>query len=134
MSIDKAYRKVQQRLKIEKAQKSAIDNNKTTTNSSYDLKYGDMREKSKEIQDNSIDLIFTDPPYNEEGISLYGELARIAQRVLKPGGSLVTFIGHYALFKIGKQIEDNSVFGLHLKGPGDVLSVHAIETEFRRGL
>ena len=34
-----------------------------------------------------------------------GALAKLAQRVLKPGGSLITIIGHYALFKIGKQID-----------------------------
>ncbi len=64
-----------------------------------------MQEKGKEVEDNSIDLIFTDPPYNEESIPLYGDLARLAHRGLKPGGSLVTFIGLYALFKIGKQID-----------------------------
>ena len=72
-----------------------------------------MQEKGSEIDDNSIDLILTDPPYNEESISLYGELARLAQRVLKPGGSLITIIGHYALFKIGKQITDNSELEYH---------------------
>ena len=72
-----------------------------------------MQEKGLEIADNSIDLILTDPPYNEESIPLYGELAKLAQRVLKPGGSLITIIGHYALFKIGKQITDNSELEYH---------------------
>ena len=31
--------------------------------------------------------------------------AKLAQRVLKPGGSLITIIGHYALFKIGRPAE-----------------------------
>ena len=43
-----------------------------------------MQEKGSKIADNSIDLILTDPPYNEESIPLYGELAKLAQRVLKP--------------------------------------------------
>ena len=34
-----------------------------------------MQEKGSEIADNSIDLVLTDPPYNEESIPLYGELA-----------------------------------------------------------
>ena len=72
-----------------------------------------MQEKGLEIADNSIELILTDPPYNEESIPLYGELAKLAQRVLKPGGSLITIIGHYAIFKIGKQITDNSELEYH---------------------
>ena len=52
------------------------------------------------IPDNSIDLIFTDPPYNEESVPLYGDLAKLAQRVLKPGGSLITFTRQSSLFEI----------------------------------
>jgi len=37
----------------------------------------------------------------------------LGQRVLKPGGSLITIIGHYALFKIGRQIEANSELEYH---------------------
>ncbi len=59
-----------------------------------------MRDKGKEIAANSIDLIFTDPPYNQESVPLYGDLAKLAQRVLKPGGSLITFIGQAALFDV----------------------------------
>ena len=81
--------------------------------SDIDLKLGPMQEKGSEIADNSIDLIITDPPYNEESIPLYGEIAKLAQRVLKPGGSLITIIGHYALFKIGKEITDNSELEYH---------------------
>jgi DNA modification methylase len=74
-----------------------------------------MRDKgiAKEIADNSIDLIFTDPPYSEESVPLYGDLAKLAQRVLKPGGSLVTFIGQYALFEINDIIKNNSDLRYH---------------------
>jgi DNA modification methylase len=45
-------------------------------------------------------LIFTDPPYGEEYLPLYQELAKLAVRVLKPGGSLVFFVGHIILDKV----------------------------------
>jgi len=48
------------------------------------LIHGDFNGKSKGIPDNSIDLIFTDPPYAVEILHLYSELAKIAERVLKP--------------------------------------------------
>ena len=52
------------------------------------------------IPDNSIDLIFTDPLYDREHMPLYANLAEVADRVLKDGGSLVTYIGQYALPEI----------------------------------
>ncbi len=45
------------------------------------------------IEDNSVSLIFTDPPYHDEYLSLFGDLAKQAIRILKDGGSLLTFVG-----------------------------------------
>jgi ParB-like chromosome segregation protein Spo0J len=63
------------------------------------LTVGDFRDVMQSMPENSIDIIFTDPPYDEETIPLYGELARLGARVLKPGGSLIAYAGHYALPK-----------------------------------
>ena len=52
------------------------------------------------ISDSSIDLIFTDPLYHREYLSLYANLAEVADRVLKDGGSLITYISQYALPEI----------------------------------
>jgi 16S rRNA G966 N2-methylase RsmD len=49
------------------------------------------------IGDKSIDLIFTDPPYHKEWLPMYEPLGKLACRVLKEGGSLVMYAGHYAL-------------------------------------
>lgn len=66
-------------------------------NDSYLLRCGDFRSLAGDIPDNSVDFIFTDPPYDAGSIPLYGDLARIAQRILRPGGSLMAYAGHYAL-------------------------------------
>jgi len=58
---------------------------------------GDFREVLKSEPNNSIDLIFTDPPYDENTIKVFGDLAKIANRILKPKGSLLTYVGHYAI-------------------------------------
>lgn len=50
-----------------------------------------------EIPDGSVDLIFTDPPYNRASVGLYADLADFAARKLVPGGSLITYLGDYAL-------------------------------------
>ena len=56
------------------------------------------------LPDNSIDLIFTDPPYGTGYLDLYGDLGKFANRVLKDGGSLVTFVGQHNMIKIGNSI------------------------------
>lgn len=61
---------------------------------------GDFRELFASWPENSVDLIFTDPPYDEKSIPLYGDLAKVASRILKPGGSLLCYAGHYAIGEI----------------------------------
>lgn len=55
---------------------------------------GDARELAKAIPDESIDLIFTDPPYLREFLPLYEWLASEAARILKPTGFLMVYAGN----------------------------------------
>lgn len=61
------------------------------------LHAGDFRELSAQIPDNSVDLVFTDPPYDRDSAPLYGDAARIAARILKPGGSFIAYTGQVNL-------------------------------------
>ena len=54
---------------------------------------GDFRELSAGIEDDSVDLIFTDPPYDGDSVVLYEDAARIAARILKPGASMIAYSG-----------------------------------------
>ena len=58
---------------------------------------GDARDLARRLPDESVDLIFTDPPYPREFLPLYGWLAEEAARVLKPGGLCVALCGHFAI-------------------------------------
>lgn len=59
---------------------------------------GDFRTVGAEkIPDNSVDLIFTDPPYLRKYIPVYGDLGQFAAQKLREGGSLVCYVGHYNL-------------------------------------
>jgi ParB-like chromosome segregation protein Spo0J len=69
---------------------------------------GDFREKASILEANSVDLIFTDPPYNKESLWVYKDLAIAADRLLRPGGSLITYIGQYAWHHILDSIENNN--------------------------
>lgn len=59
--------------------------------------HGDCAEVMAEMPDASVDLILTDPPYPREFEYLYVVLADSAARLLKPGKSLLTLLGHYQL-------------------------------------
>jgi len=62
---------------------------------------GDCFDRNVQAQiGESVDMIFTDPPYRNEDIPLYGDLAEYASHVLKPGGSLIAYAGHHALLDI----------------------------------
>jgi DNA modification methylase len=45
----------------------------------------------------SVDLVFTDPPYADRYIYLYEKMAFESSRLLVPGGSLITLTGTYRL-------------------------------------
>jgi len=57
------------------------------------------------VEGNSVSLIFTDPPYHEKYLHLYESLAVHASRVLREGGSLICYVGHYAIGKIINMME-----------------------------
>jgi DNA modification methylase len=74
---------------------------------------GDNLERIKELEDNSIDSIVTDPPY---GISFMGKkwdydvpgvaIWKECLRVLKPGGYLLSFAGTRTQHRMAVNIED----------------------------
>ena len=74
---------------------------------------GDCLEKMKELDDNSIDTIITDPPY---GISFMGkkwdyevpsiEIWEECLRVLKPGGTALIFAGSRTQHRMAVNVED----------------------------
>ena len=68
---------------------------------------GDCRELAAALPDESVDLVFTDPPYHDEFVGLYGDLAAIAARVLKPGGFCFAYAGIAYLTDIFRQMGDS---------------------------
>ena len=74
---------------------------------------GDCLAKMKEMADNSVDSVVTDPPY---GLAFMGKkwdydvpsavIWREALRVLKPGGHLLAFAGSRTYHRMAVNIED----------------------------
>lgn len=101
----------------------------TALPSSVDLRLGDFREVLADIPDNSIDLIFTDPPYPREFLPLWGDLARFAARVLKPGRLLIAYSGKLDLpsvmVRLGEEL--NYVWVCDLILPGAHSRIHPVQ-------
>jgi len=79
----------------------------------YQLFNGNNIDKLRELEDNSVDAVVTDPPY---GLSFMGkkwdydvpsvELWAECLRVLKPGGHLLAFAGTRTQHRMAVRIED----------------------------
>lgn len=65
---------------------------------------GDMVERGREIPDESVDLIFTDPPYPGEYLYLFDELSSLSARVLRPGGLCLSYSGQIHLPEIYRRL------------------------------
>jgi site-specific DNA-methyltransferase (adenine-specific) len=68
---------------------------------------GDFREVGQSIPDESVALVFTDPPYDAASLGLYGEAAKLAARVLLPGGSMLAYAPNYALPTVIKSCQEH---------------------------
>jgi ParB-like chromosome segregation protein Spo0J len=54
---------------------------------------GDFRTEGAKIADDSVDLIFTDPPYTADAMPIWRDFAIFGERVLRPGGWLLAYTG-----------------------------------------
>lgn len=57
------------------------------------------------LPNESVDLVFTDPPYHEGELDLYDELGQLASRVLKPGAYCITYCGKMFLPEVIEMLE-----------------------------
>ncbi|MGA9149614.1 MAG: ParB N-terminal domain-containing protein, partial [Candidatus Nitrosopolaris sp.] len=99
MTVHKAYRQINNQKKIEDL-KSKGANCNVKFPDDVKLIEGDLAEKCKDIQAESIDLIFTDPWYDDKSLPIYDEIAKVAATVLKDGGSLVTNCGQNLKYEV----------------------------------
>lgn len=86
------------------------------------LRVGDFRQVLNDIEPNSVDMILTDPPYPREFLHLWEPLGELGARVLKPGGVLVSYSGHYWLGEVIMALKKNLTycwtFCLRMSGGG----------------
>lgn len=73
-----------------------------------DLRVCSMEQLLGEVRD--LDAIVTDPPYPEEYLPLFGELARLAAAALKPDGVLAVMCGQSYLLRIGAEMSKHMTY------------------------
>jgi site-specific DNA-methyltransferase (adenine-specific) len=95
--INTVYKQIQNEKTRQELIKNAKENPTLKLPDSSELLYGDFRETLKDIPDNSIDLIFADPPYKKQDLHICNDLAAFAARVLKPGRSIMLYTGGYEI-------------------------------------
>ena len=94
----------------EKAERKAYTLKKELPVEMCRLLSADIRGGLPEVEDESVDYIITDPPYPKEYIPLYGDLSRLAARVLKPGGSLIVMTGQSYLPEVMAQLSSGMTY------------------------
>lgn len=77
------------------------------------------------LDDDSVDLILTDPPYPKEFLYLWDQLGEVAARVLKPDGYLATYSGQlyldYVMNKLGEHLSYCWMIALQHKGATQIV-------------
>jgi len=93
------------------------------------------RFQNKRILSNSIDAIITDPPYAAEYLKEWKDLSRIAKRILKPSGFLITYSGTVNLNEVFKILSNNLLFYWQLillhKGQNQLITARNIFCNYK---
>lgn len=70
---------------------------------------GDFRDVCRNIKDESVDAVICDPPYLKTSLDLWEPLGEVSNRVLKPGGFLITYAGVMYLNEIMSALSKNLI-------------------------
>jgi hypothetical protein len=105
-SIHKEYTEIKKEEKLEERRQELAQ--KTTDAQklpdTITLYHGDFLKEYEKLGKESVDCIITDPPYVNEWLDNYAGFAKASEYVLKPGGFLITYIGHIHMDKILAQM------------------------------
>ncbi len=75
------------------------------------IHHGDFRDLGKIIKNDSVDLIFTDPPYEKKHLPDYGDLSAFAARVLRPGGWCLAYSGQTFVPEVIQLLGERLTYG-----------------------
>jgi ParB-like chromosome segregation protein Spo0J len=95
VSINRVARDVKENQTAEKRQQQRKEAVAKADPQFFDnVHIGDFRDHFDKVEDGSLSLIFTDPPYDRKANELFDGLGEFAASKLADGGSLICYIGH----------------------------------------
>jgi ParB family chromosome partitioning protein len=98
-----------------------------------DIFAGDVAEVR--LPPESVDMIFTDPPYHDEYLKLYRDLAEFADACLKPGAYLMVYCGKMYLPEVmdalGERLEYVWLYGVYQPDNNQKVQKHHIFEAWR---
>jgi len=129
ISINKAYDVIKKKTDLEEKRAILIEKAKAVEMlpETIRLIHGDFLAEYKQLGECSVDCIITDPPYVKEWLHNYEPFARAAAYVLKPGGFLISYVGHIHIDQILDQMRQHlDYYWLAcLKHAGTISAVHS---------
>jgi site-specific DNA-methyltransferase (adenine-specific) len=99
MPVSEANKKTEKEKEIEKDEQRREEQRESfkeavKDNSAVEVHHGDFNDVLSDYENNSFDHIITDPPYHKRHLHLYGDVAEVAKRVVKPGGLVAAIAPH----------------------------------------
>ncbi len=90
---------------------------------------------TENIENNSVDLILTDPPYPKEYLPLWSQLGEVANKVLKPGGFMIAYSGQYHLPEVINRLSEYLTYYwigcLYHTGPSQIVNARNVMCKWK---
>ncbi len=96
-------------LEVEKKKKRSLDYEDLKVGQ-VKLMVGDFRERCSEIDDSSVDVVFTDPLYEKDALPVWGDLGELCSRKLKSGGILMAYSGVLYLPQVHQMLGEHLTY------------------------
>jgi hypothetical protein len=110
-AAEKIKKEKRERKREEKAQKiQAVVEALPELERRYRLIHSPVKDLATHLEPESVDVIITDPPYPEEYLPVYAQLAELAQYALKPGGSIFVMVGQSYLPEIMNSLATHLIY------------------------
>ena len=110
---------------------SAVENYK----SGNGILTGDASTLLEILDDDSVDLFFSDPPYGKNSLDNYSQLADLAAKKLRPGGLCLAYTGHFALPDVINIFSDRLeywwIFAIRFSGSSCAIFPRKIQNSWR---